>query len=181
MEDAIVAIVENQPECKPVISIQTLRKILHTKLITLKQLNQLHKNATSLMSGSRDKSSLSGLFTSTRSLCILMRRDFTISRGRAARGEWAVRVMGGQHSQHFSMIFTVSNRRGLLHHSFHAGGTTRAVFNTFRAGICASWWGCPSCSHHRQRFLLWNAKRGNGAKYEPNKIFNSFQMARSHS
>ena len=87
MEDAIVAIVENQPECKPVISIQTLRKILHTKLITLKQLNQLHKNATSLMSGSRDKSSLSGLFTSTRSLCILMRRDFTISRGRAARGE----------------------------------------------------------------------------------------------
>ena len=53
------------------------------------------------------------------------------TRGRARKGTRAARVVDGRRGPHFSIIIAVSNRRGLIHHTVHNGGTTQALFNTF--------------------------------------------------
>ena len=53
------------------------------------------------------------------------------TRGRAPRGHRAVRVVGGQRGRNFTVVFAVSNRRGLIHHDVFEGGMTSEKFNTF--------------------------------------------------
>ena len=53
------------------------------------------------------------------------------TRGRAVRGQRAVRVVGARKGPHFSLILAVSNQRGIIHHSFHTGGTTIDRCNLF--------------------------------------------------
>lgn len=53
------------------------------------------------------------------------------TRGRARRGERAVRVVGGQRGRNFTVTFAVSSRRGLVHHAIFEGGMTSDRFNAF--------------------------------------------------
>lgn len=53
------------------------------------------------------------------------------TRGRAPRGERAVRVVGGQRGRNFTVVFAISSRRGLVHHNIFEGGMTIARFHTF--------------------------------------------------
>ena len=53
------------------------------------------------------------------------------TRGRARRGERAVRVVGGQRGRNFTVTFAISNRRGLVHHEIFEGGMTSDRFNNF--------------------------------------------------
>lgn len=53
------------------------------------------------------------------------------TRGRARRGERAVRVVGGQRGRNFTVVFAISTRRGLIHHDIFEGGMTINRFHTF--------------------------------------------------
>ena len=53
------------------------------------------------------------------------------TRGRAARGERAVRIVGGSRDHNFTLIFAASNMLGMIHHEFFEGGTNVARFNAW--------------------------------------------------
>ena len=53
------------------------------------------------------------------------------TRGRALRGERAVRIVGGRTGPNFTLLLAVSNRRGFVHHTMHQGGVDIARFNMF--------------------------------------------------
>ena len=43
------------------------------------------------------------------------------TRGRARRGQRALRIVGGSRGPNFTLILAVSNRRGIIYHSFYEG------------------------------------------------------------
>ena len=53
------------------------------------------------------------------------------TRGRARRGQRAVRFVGGSRGPNFTLILAVSNRRGIAHHSFFEGATNADRFNAW--------------------------------------------------
>ena len=53
------------------------------------------------------------------------------TRGRALRGQRAIRLVGGRTGPNLSMIMAASNIRGLIHHNLREGGTNINVFNQF--------------------------------------------------
>ena len=53
------------------------------------------------------------------------------TRGRARRGERAVRVVQGRRDHNLTMTFAVSARAGLIHHDLFQGGMTAERFNGF--------------------------------------------------
>ena len=53
------------------------------------------------------------------------------TRGRAARGQRAVRIVGGRTGPNFTLTIAVSNSRGLLFSSTKQGGANIASFNQF--------------------------------------------------
>lgn len=57
------------------------------------------------------------------------------SRGRAIRGQPAVRRVHGQRGKNISVIIGISNRLGLVHHYVREGGITREDFNGFLTEI----------------------------------------------
>lgn len=52
-------------------------------------------------------------------------------RGRALRGQRAVRIVGGQRGGNFTIVFAVSSTRGLINHRLMDGGMTSVRFNEF--------------------------------------------------
>ena len=59
------------------------------------------------------------------------------TRGRARRGERAIRVVQGRRRNNFTVAFAVSSERGLVHHELTQGGMTGDRFQTFVANMCA--------------------------------------------
>ena len=53
------------------------------------------------------------------------------TRGRAPKGQQAVRVVAGQRGRNLTVIFVISNRRGLLEHNLQVGGMTGDLFVNF--------------------------------------------------
>ena len=53
------------------------------------------------------------------------------TRGRARRGQRAVRIVGGSRGLNFTLILAVSNRRGIIYHSFYEGATNADRFNAW--------------------------------------------------
>ena len=53
------------------------------------------------------------------------------TRGRARRGQRAVRIVGGSRGLNFTLILAVSNRRGIIHHSFYEGAINADRFNAW--------------------------------------------------
>ena len=53
------------------------------------------------------------------------------NRGRARRGERAVRIVGGRRSGNFTKVFAVSHTRGLIGHDLFEGGITASRFIAF--------------------------------------------------
>ena len=53
------------------------------------------------------------------------------TRGRAPKGQRAVRVVTGQRGRNLTVIFAISNRRGLHKHNLQVGGMTGDLFVNF--------------------------------------------------
>ena len=53
------------------------------------------------------------------------------TRGRAVVGERAIRMVNSQRGQNVTLILAISAQTGIEYFSFHVGGTTVSVFQTF--------------------------------------------------
>lgn len=152
MTETSVRIVEERPEFtlnqiirelhvrlpdEPRISTTTLSRILNAQLIFMKNLEDAPSERNTTTTKDRRKEFAQWLmedgihteliFIDEAGINLWMRR----SRGRARRGERAVRVVGGRRSGNFTMVFAVSHTRGLIHHDLFQGGMTAARFITF--------------------------------------------------
>ena len=120
---------------KPAVCKTSVRKLLSGQLITLKKLE------TAAQQRNRDDVKMARriyaewlmefneeiLFVDESSFHLWLSR----TQGRARRGTRATRVVNGRRGPHFSIIIAVSNRRGLVHHTVHNGGTMQELFNNF--------------------------------------------------
>ena len=68
------------------------------------------------------------------------------TRGRARRGERAVRVVGGARGQNFTMTFAASPAGGLIHHDLQQGGMNHRRFNQFLQAVAEQ---LPADGRHR--------------------------------
>ena len=57
------------------------------------------------------------------------------TRGRAIVGERAVRIVNSQRGRNVTLILAISAQRGIEYFSFHVGGTTAVVFQTFFSAL----------------------------------------------
>ena len=60
------------------------------------------------------------------------------TRGRAPRGQRAIRVVNGRRGRNLTIVFAISNRRGLLRHELFEGGMKGDVFIQFLEAISAA-------------------------------------------
>ena len=150
--DALSAIVEEHPTFtlnqirtelherlpnKPILSITSIARCLSGRLIVLKKMKDSPAERNSLNTKERRYQYAQWLlhegvgqeliFIDESGINLWVRR----TRGRAPRGHRAVRVVGGQRGRNFTVVFAVSNRRGLIHHDVFEGGMTCEKFNTF--------------------------------------------------
>lgn len=149
---AVVGIVELHPEYTldqiigeirvsqphfPTISRTTLCRILNGRLIVLKKLEDApHERNSDATKEAREQFArwmmevgvnCQLVFIDEAGANLWMRR----TRGRAVRGERAVRVVGGRRARNLTMTFAVSHTRGLIFHDLQEGGMTANKFNDF--------------------------------------------------
>lgn len=60
------------------------------------------------------------------------------TRGRAPRGQRAIRVVNGRRGQNLTIVFAISNRRGLLRHNLFEGGMKSERFIQFLETVSAA-------------------------------------------
>ena len=119
---------------KPLLSISSIARSLTGSLIVLKKMEDapaerntdrtklLRRNyAEWLMQAQVDKEIV---YIDEAGLNLWVRR----TRGRARRGERAVRVINGRRGRNLTMVFSISNQRGLLNHDLFEGGMTGQRF-----------------------------------------------------
>lgn len=156
---AAVAIVDDHPEFtlaqinselrlalpnKPRICIASLRKVLQGQLVTIKKLENAEQNRNS--DHVKEARQLYGewLLQNDGEIIFIDESGFHLwlsrTRGRAVRGQRAVRIVGARKGPHFSLILAVSNERGIIHHSFHTGGTNIERFNLFFRELLITNW-----------------------------------------
>jgi len=147
---AAAAVVEEHPEFtlnqinsevrlllpnKPRICISTLRKALQGQLITIKKLEHADQDRNSDQVKAARQMYAEWLLQNEQEIIFVDESGFHLwlsrTRGRAVRGQRAVRVVGARKGPHFTLILAVSNQRGVIHRSFHTGGTTIERFNGF--------------------------------------------------
>lgn len=151
MEDAIVSITEEHPEFtlaqinaelrrqfphKPTVCDNTIATSLNGRLITLKLMRDVPTQRNSPEVKAQRKAMAQWLLSNATTEKIYIdesgfrlwiRRGF----GRAPRGTPAYRTVNSRQSGHMSVIFAVSNERGLVHHSFKEGGFRGTQFKEF--------------------------------------------------
>lgn len=122
---------------KPNLSITSIARCLTGRLIVLKKMEDAPVDRNSYNAKERRHNYAQWLlhegvaqeliFIDESGINLWVRR----TRGRAPRGQRAVRVVGGQRGRNFTVVFAVSNRSGLIHHDVFEGGMTAAKFNDF--------------------------------------------------
>lgn len=150
--DALAVIVEENPTFtlnqiktelqvrlpnKPTLSITSIARCLKGRLIVLKKMEDAPAERNSFNTKARRQQYAQWLlhegvgqeliFIDESGINLWVRR----TRGRAPRGHRAVRVVGGQRGRNFTVVFAVSNRRGLIHHDIFEGGMTGEKFKSF--------------------------------------------------
>ena len=55
--------------------------------------------------------------------------------GQAARGERAIRVVGGQRGGNITLVVAISDVAGLVYHEIHTHGVTKEVFTNFLTSL----------------------------------------------
>lgn len=156
LADTAVGIVERNPEYTldqiiteirtsqphfPRISRTTLCRILNGRLIVLKKLEDAPRERNNAETKDRREQfarwimevgvNCDLIFIDEAGANLWMRR----TRGRAARGERAVRVVGGRRARNLTMTFAVSHTRGLIFHDLQEGGMTGDKFNDFLQNV----------------------------------------------
>lgn len=152
LENKITEIVDGHPEFtlqqinaqlrillpnKPRVSSSTLARSLAGQLITMKTLIDCpaERNSPETKAKRRDYAHWmlqiavhqEQIFIDETGFNLWLRR----SRGRSRRGQRAVRVVGHRRGNNLSIIFAVSNVRGLLHHDIIEGGMNAERFVSF--------------------------------------------------
>ena len=119
------------------VSTSTISNILQVQLITMKKLEdapaERNSDATKeqrfeycqWLMGNIQRFDL--IFVDEAGINLWLKR----TRGRARRGERAVRVAQGRRGHNLTMTFAVSARAGLIHHDLFQGGMTAERFNGF--------------------------------------------------
>ena len=155
MIDNMIASIEGHPEFtlarinenlraalpdKPHITNSTISKILRGQLIMLKKMETVLQdgNREDILQARRQYGTwllnvVNGI--NPRELIFVDESGFNLwiarTRGRAVRGQRAVRVVGGSRGPNFTLILAVSNRRGMIHHEFFQGGINADRFNAW--------------------------------------------------
>ena len=137
----------------PRISRSTLANMLSGQLIVTKQLrdvpqerntdatkNRRHDFAQWLMQEGVNHAEI--IFIDESGINLWLKR----TRGRAIRGQRALRTVGGQRGRNLTMTFAVSSRRGLIHHNLMEGGMNRQSFRDFLLNVVN---GLPNDNAHR--------------------------------
>lgn len=136
--DQILAEIRQRLPDKPIVTRSTLSAALNGRLIFLKKLeecpqerncdrtkNLRHDFAVWLMNDGVNRPEIVFIDESGINL-------YTVrTRGRARRGERAVRVVNGRRGPNFSLCFAISSTRGLIHHTTRQGGMTSEAFVEF--------------------------------------------------
>lgn len=154
MANTVVEIVESQPEFtlaqikadlqarmpdKPSVSIQTISTCLRNRLIFLKKMETVQVNRNS-HDVKVERAEYANWYLHTinanhpPTFIFVDESGFNLwisrTRGRARRGERAVRIVHGQRGRNFTLILAVSNE-GVVHHEFYEGGTSCERFNSW--------------------------------------------------
>lgn len=122
---------------KPHLSVTSLARCLKGRLIVLKKLEDspIERNSDRVKTQRHDYAQWlmqDGLhnelvFIDESGINLWTRR----TRGRAVVGSRAVRTVAGRRGKNFTVVFAVSNTRGLLHHDILEGGMTGDRFRQF--------------------------------------------------
>ena len=122
---------------KPAMCDNTSSNILHGQMVTMKKLmdSPAERNASEVKAQRRQlvewlialSPDIEPIFIDESGFHLWIKR----TRGRAIRGDRAVRVVGGRRSTNFSALFAVSPGRGLVHHQFITSNTNSTAFNSF--------------------------------------------------
>lgn len=122
---------------KPALSLSSISRCLTGRLIVMKKLeiSPSERNSGSTKDSRKDYADWmlrdgvgqELIFIDEAGINLWVQR----TRGRAPVGQRAVRVVGGQRGRNFTVVFAVSNRRGLINHDIFEGGMTCEKFHTF--------------------------------------------------
>lgn len=119
----------------PHLSIATLHRALKLQLITLKKLEHVpeERNRDDVVDARRQHAEW--FVTNVDEVVYIDESGFNLwtarTRGRAPRGDRAVRIVGGRSGPNFTLLLAVSSQRGLIHHTMREGGVDMVRFNTF--------------------------------------------------
>lgn len=180
--DVLAAIVEEHPTFtleqlknelvvrlpdKPILSTTSVARCLTGRLIVLKKMEDApHERNTTRVKDLRNAYArwllgegvaMELVYIDEAGINLWVRR----TRGRARRGDRAVRVVGGQRGRNFTVTFAVSNRRGLVHHEIFDGGMTSVRFSAFLEATSRE-------CHDQVTYVFDNAPCHARADHEPN-------------
>ena len=120
---------------KPQVSIASLHRALKFQLITLKKMENVpqERNRDDVVEARKEHAEW--FVTNVEEIIYIDESGFNLwtarTRGRALRGDRAVRIVGGRTGENFTMIIAVSSIRGLIHHDMLQGGVDITRFNNF--------------------------------------------------
>lgn len=123
------------------VSTTSISNVLKGQLITLKKLEDAPTERNSNLTKQRRRDYAAWLMQNVQRYDFIYVDEAGINiwtkrtRGRARRGERAVRVVQGRRGQNLTMTFAVSAQGGLIYHELFQGGMTAPRFNTFLESV----------------------------------------------